>query len=183
MVRSAEEGVRLALGAALAALLACGVACDKKAPEPSGASPAPQAQASGPSPLVLAPGVRMVKPDSGDAADLIKRQVAREKADGRTTLVYVGATWCEPCQRFHEAAKKGELDAEFPRLTIIEFDADHDRDRIAAAGYASEYIPLFVKPGPDGRGSKARFSGSVKGPYAIPDLTKKLKALLADESS
>ncbi len=182
MVRSAEDALRRALGVVLAALVACTVACDKKDPEPSGPA-APSPQTTGPSPLVLAPGVRMIKPEGGDAADIVKRQVAREKADGRTTLVYVGATWCEPCQRFHEAAKKGELDAEFPKLSIIEFDADHDRDRIAAAGYASEYIPLFVKPGPDGRGSKARFSGSVKGPYAIPDLTKKLKALLADESS
>ena len=37
-------------------------------------------------------------PDEDDTAGLVRRELARAKADGRTLLVYVGATWCEPCK-------------------------------------------------------------------------------------
>lgn len=173
---------------AVAVLLALLAGCSKRDDEPrppAQVAPEPPASAvKGPMsrPLVLARGVRFVKPAGGDAAAAVRKEILREAADGRSVIVYVGATWCEPCQRFHEAAKLGKLDEEFPSLTFVEFDADEDKDRIAAAGYRSAYIPLFVKPGPDGRATDVRFQGSVKGPQAIGDITEKLKKLLSGAS-
>ncbi len=95
-------------------------------------------------------------------------------------VVYVGATWCEPCQRFHRAALNGELDAQFPRVTLVAFDADRDGERLAAAGYAwKKYIPLFALPGPDGRASGNQFEGGIKGEGAVSYLAPRLRALLA----
>jgi thiol-disulfide isomerase/thioredoxin len=131
-------------------------------------------------PLVVAPpGLRFVKIGAGpDASPLIKAEADKAQAEGRSAVVYIGASkWCEPCQRFHEAAKKGELDKEFPKLNVIEFDLDEDRDRIVKAGYTSTLIPLFVIPGPDGRATDKRFEGGVKGDRAVADLTRKLHKL------
>ncbi len=93
-------------------------------------------------------------------------------------MVYVGAKWCEPCQSFHKAAAKGELDGEFPDLTLLEFDLDEDRDRLATAGYVSQYIPLFAMPASDGRASEKKFEGSVKGDGAVANIAPRLRSLL-----
>ncbi len=144
---------------------------------PSG-KPAASAADNGGAPLVLARGIRFVKADSGDVPQVVRTERERAATDGRDLIVYVGAKWCEPCQRFHQAAQRGELDEDFPNLTILEFDLDEDRDRVFAAGYSSKLIPLFVKPGPDGRGSPVRFEGGVKGERAVANITPRLRKLI-----
>lgn len=99
-------------------------------------------------------------------------------ARGRDVVVYVGAAWCEPCGHFHRAVVDGALDAAFPRLTVLEFDADLDEGRLRDAGYTSQLIPLFVRPGADGRASERRMEGSIKGDGAVAELTPRLRALL-----
>jgi hypothetical protein len=117
-------------------------------------------------------------PGEGDVASIVREQAALAKADGGELLVYVGASWCEPCQRFHEAAAKGELDADFPKLTLIEFDADRDGDRLRAAGYKSRLIPLFCAPNGDGTASPRHIEGSIKGPGAVGEITPRLQEIL-----
>jgi thiol-disulfide isomerase/thioredoxin len=149
------------------------------------ATSAPAAAASTPpvaapaGPLILARGVRIVHAGAGaDAAQVVRDERGRAKSDGRDLVVYVGAKWCEPCQAFHKAAAKGELDGEFPDLTLLEFDLDEDRDRLATAGYVSQYIPLFAMPGSDGRASEKKFEGSVKGDGAVANIAPRLRSLL-----
>src|SRR2546423_1374611 len=89
----------------------------------------------------------------GDAATVVATELAKARREGRELLVDVGATWCEPCRRFHEAAAAHRLDADFPRLRLLEFDSDRDGERLATAGYVSRLIPLFARPGADGRAS------------------------------
>jgi thiol-disulfide isomerase/thioredoxin len=158
-----------------AALLGCSNdrATTQPSPEPPAAQPAP---AKGRVEWLAAP-------DSGDVAQAVSHELARAKADGRDLLVYVGAAWCEPCQRFHHAADKGELDSVFPRLRVLEFDLDRDRDRLAAAGYASRMIPLFVAPNDDGTASDRRIEGSVKGEAAVMDIAGRLRRILPRSSA
>lgn len=153
-------------------------------PDPAESSRAKSAPSNAPgptAPLVLARGVRFVKAGpENDVAKLVRSERERAAADGRDLVVYVGAKWCEPCQRFHEAAKRGDLDGDFPELTILEFDLDEDRDRITAAGYMSKLIPLFVMPAEDGRASGRRFEGGVKGDGAVANITPRLRKLLTN---
>jgi hypothetical protein len=172
-------------------------ACSRAEPEPTPAristDPKPRATASvappsatapGPAnapagPLVLARGIRIVHAGPGDdAAKVVVAERARAKSDGRDLVVYVGAKWCQPCQVFHKAAQNGELDAEFPDLTLLEFDLDEDRERLATAGYVSQFIPLFAMPGPDGNASDKKFEGSVKGDGAVANIAPRLHSLL-----
>ncbi|KIG15373.1 hypothetical protein DB30_05705 [Enhygromyxa salina] len=111
--------------------------------------------------------------------ELVNAERARAQTDDRQLLVYVGASWCEPCQYFHDAVDGGSLDQVFPNLRLLEFDLDRDRDRLAAAGYSSQMIPLFVAPGPDGRAGPRRTEGGIKGPGAVDNLRPRLEALLA----
>ncbi len=110
---------------------------------------------------------------------IVQAALAREKADGRTLVVYEGATWCEPCRHFHEAVAAGKLDAEFPDLTLLEFDVDKDKERLVASGYTSSYIPLFALPAKDGRPLGPKAEGGIKGDGVVPYLSKKLHALLS----
>jgi thiol-disulfide isomerase/thioredoxin len=122
--------------------------------------------------------VETIKTTGDDVAETVRREVVRAKADKRDVIVYVGATWCEPCQYFHNAAAAGELDGAFPGLRLVEFDLDRDREALARAGYASKMIPLFALPREDGSGSGEQIEGSIKGPGAVAQITPRLKELL-----
>jgi thiol-disulfide isomerase/thioredoxin len=112
-------------------------------------------------------------------APYVADQLAKGKAAHRGLLVYVGATWCEPCQRFHQAVQAGELDDLLAGVRLIEFDLDEDRQALTDAGYSSRLIPLFAFPNDDGTASSRRIEGSIKGPDAVDkNLAPRLAALL-----
>jgi hypothetical protein len=120
--------------------------------------------------------VRIVPaPAEGDVRQTVRSALADASGD---LIVYVGASWCEPCRRFHEAALGGELDQSFPGLTLLEFDLDRDRERLAAAGYVSKYIPLFAVPEADGSASGKQIEGAIKGEGAVGFIEPRLRALL-----
>jgi thiol-disulfide isomerase/thioredoxin len=159
-------------------------ACSKTEPTPDARKdPTPSSSESSappPTPLVLARGIRSVKVSAGDdASGPIRGERDRAQKNGREVVVYVGAKWCEPCQRFHAAVERGDLDADFPNLTLLEFDADADREGLATAGYVSELIPLFVVPEANGRASNKRIEGSVKGDRAVSNIAPRLRQILA----
>ena len=109
----------------------------------------------------------------------VQQHVEQGDASGVRVLVYVGATWCEPCKRFHAALESGELDQELAGTHFIEFDADRDRAELRAAGYASKYIPLFSVPDPTGRSTGRAIEGSIKGDKSVREnLVPRLLALL-----
>jgi hypothetical protein len=140
-------------------------------------SDAPSASAV---PFVPSPAHVAISPaGAGAVADVVRDALSRASAQHRKLVVYVGATWCEPCQHFHHAAERGELDSAFPDLTLLEFDADRDRGRLADARYTSKYIPLFVLPNADGTSSGQQIEGGVKGEGAVADITPRLTELLA----
>jgi len=133
----------------------------------------------GPEPAASGPQLSFETAEPGDVAAQARAFSARARAQGRQPLIYVGASWCEPCRYFHAAAERGELDGSLPRLALLEFDRDTDGPRLDAAGYASRMIPLFVVPGEDGRGTDARIEGSIHGPGSPNQIAPRLRAILA----
>ena len=85
----------------------------------------------------------------------------------RDVLVYVGAPWCEPCRYFHQAIVDGVVDQQLADFVFVEFDVSEHRDELAAGGYGSKMVPLFVYSREDGRASSFRIEGSVKGAEAV----------------
>lgn len=109
---------------------------------------------------------------------LVKQKTAESKAKGRTLLVYAGASWCEPCKRFHAAADQGKLDEEFGDLDFLQFDVDFDNERLAYGNYETSTIPLLAVPREDGNASEKYMSGSIKGDGAVNEMTPRLKKML-----
>ena len=114
----------------------------------------------------------------GEVEAIVRDALAKARTGKRKLVVYVGATWCEPCQRFHAAAARGELDAAFPDLTLLAFDATRDGERLASAGYVSQFIPAFTLPSPDGTASGKQIEGGVKGDGAVANIAPRLRALI-----
>lgn len=129
-------------------------------------------------PASTAPHVRFERAGPGDLPTQVRAFAARARAEGRQPLVYVGATWCEPCRYFHAAAERGELDRALPRLALLELDLDQDGERLGNAGYGSRMIPLFVVPEQDGRGGSRRIEGSIHGPGSPAEIAPRLSAIL-----
>ena len=127
------------------------------------------------------PKPAFVKAQSGDAAGAVEAAITAAGPE-RKVLVYVGAEWCEPCTRFHEAVEAGELDEALEGVRFVEFDSDHDRDRLAAGGYDGKLIPRFVVPTPDGTPSDQRIEGGIKGEGAVEHIMTRLAPLLSVNS-
>ena len=155
--------------------LAPAVGC--KAREAPRLDPGPQAAKTAP-PAPASSVVLVEAPAGGTVEASVREAMSRAAGAGRTLVVYVGAGWCEPCQRFHGAAAKGELDASFPGLTLLVFDMDRDGERLASAGYVSKYIPLLALPAADGRASGKQVEGGIKGEGAVGFIVPRLKGLL-----
>ena len=155
----------------LLALLALG--CSRPDPTPTPEPPAPSKSTS------ALPVETVAAPAEGEVQEIVRSALVKAKGEGRTLLVYVGASWCEPCQRFHQAAKAGQLDSAFPGLRLLELDLDRDGDRLKRAGYVSKMIPLFAVPREDGTASGRQIEGSIKGPGAVDQISPRLRALLA----
>jgi thiol-disulfide isomerase/thioredoxin len=115
-----------------------------------------------------------------DVTPFVAGEYARAAERQARLLVYVGAPWCEPCRRFHDALSAGELDRTLAGLSVVEFDYDTDHVALEKAGYVSKLIPLFTLSKSDGSASDRQIEGSIKGPSAVAqDLLPRLRALLA----
>ncbi|MEO6775775.1 MAG: thioredoxin [Kofleriaceae bacterium] len=140
---------------------------------------------SGASKLDLPPGKLelVAAPAVHDVAPLIAKEAARAAHDHKKLLVYLGATWCEPCVKFHEAAAAGLLDQAFGDVRMLVFDADRDSDALERAGYKYTLVPLFALPGPDGRSTGRQIEGSVKGAHYVEEISPRLRGLIDAPSS
>jgi thiol-disulfide isomerase/thioredoxin len=168
--------MRRAKTALLALVAALAVGCKSQAD--ASPEPGPSASAAAPTPKGK---MRLVNaPAEGDVDTLVRSAEDAAMKERRRVVVYVGAKWCEPCQRFHHAAERGELDAKFPDVDIVGFDADKDAERLASAGYVSKLIPLFALPGPDGRASGKQVEGGIKGEGAVGFIAPRLEKMLAE---
>lgn len=128
-----------------------------------------------------ASGPQLVRAGDGPADAVVRAAIAEADKAGQLVMVYVGATWCEPCKRFKQALASGELDQPLAGVRFVEFDDDHDEERLTAAGYDGEMLPRFVVPTREGRGTARRIEGSIKGAGAAAELTPRLRALLGRE--
>lgn len=104
-----------------------------------------------------------------DALSQIRTKRLEAKAEGRVLVVYVGATWCEPCKKMKEEIESGRLDARLGKTTFLAFDADKDQDRLGGAGYTFKFVPYVALPGPDGRPAEAA-EAKGKGAYAYREI-------------
>jgi thiol-disulfide isomerase/thioredoxin len=127
-------------------------------------------------PMLRSSGVRIVPALADtDALTLIRTKRLEAKADGRVLVVYVGATWCEPCKRFKRELESGKLDARLAKVALLAFDADTDADRLGAAGYAFKFVPFVALPGADGRPMEST-QAKGKGAEAWRELLDSLDA-------
>jgi hypothetical protein len=161
-----------------AALTSCSHSANEHGKEKSSTSTA--SRVSGTSADQAPPPGFLRYPGKGGAIEpWIQEQVELAEAAKLRVLVYVGASWCEPCQRFHRAVEHGELNGTLNGLRFLEFDQDQDAAALKTAGYIYEYIPVLALPDPDGRNHGKMISGSLKGPRAVKeDLVPRLQALL-----
>lgn len=113
------------------------------------------------------------------ATTIADARAAAEAAD-RRFLVYIGASWCEPCAYFHDAAAARELDEALGGLDLLEFDFDVHGKQLDALGYAGRLIPRFSFADPDGNAAGPKIEGGIKGPAAVDQLRPRLEKLLRD---
>ena len=131
-----------------------------------------------PAAAAVKPQLVRVPAELSDGRDYVRKMLEQHK-DGKV-LIYVGATWCEPCTRFHNALTSGALDQELSNAVFLEFDLDQHQALLSDSDMAckSKLIPLFARPNADGTCSAERAEGGVKGERAVSVILPQLKPLL-----
>jgi thiol-disulfide isomerase/thioredoxin len=160
---------------------ACSRSTDTGASKPSSAesATAPVASLSAGSPSLQPPSFLRYPGQAGAIEPWVQQQVELADAAHLRVLVYVGASWCEPCKHFHQAVERGDLNGTLNGLRFLEFDQDRDAAALKVAGYVYQYIPVLALPDPDGRNHGRMIAGSIKGPNAVKEnLVPRLQALL-----
>jgi thiol-disulfide isomerase/thioredoxin len=170
-----------------AALWVASAGCKAPAPAAHRAEPTAQAaQRPEPAPRArrhepAAPQIIEVRlpADAPSAAQAIAAAHAEAAEAGATALVYVGATWCEPCKRFKALIEQGAFDEQLTDLRFLAFDHDAHGDALKAAGYRWRFVPLFALPRPDGRATGRQFGGvSAKDADLRAELPPRIGALV-----
>ena len=157
--------------------------CVEVAPRPNRSKGQPKnAEASAPSAPAAKGAPKFIAASDGTAEATIQAAMVAAKQEQRTVVVYVGASWCEPCQYFHEAVEAGRLDEPLAGVTFVEFDSDRDGERLVAAGYDGRLIPRFALPGEDGRFGGTKIEGGIKGEGAVEHIMRRLGPMLATAS-
>ena len=110
-----------------------------------------------------------------NVAKAVLEEGKQAEKDGKQLVVYVGAVWCKPCKEFDAATKQANFGSDLDHIRLMKFDWYRHQTPLHRANYGSQYLPLFVVPGPDGKGSDKRFFGSrFKGQVGVEDLKKRL---------
>ncbi len=138
-------------------------------PTPSAANVAPTSAPSSGRPKIV------VASEDSDALTLIRTKRLEAKAEGRVLVVYVSATWCEPCRRMKRELDSGRLDDRLAKITFLAFDADKDMDRLVAAGYSFKFVPFVALPAVAGEPAESQ-QATGKGGEAWRELLAKLDA-------
>jgi thioredoxin-like negative regulator of GroEL len=144
--------------------------------EPSATSPSVVAASGSAMPAKTSGKIQVITAaQDSDALSLVRTERLKAKADGRVLVVYVSATWCEPCKKLKEEIEAGRLDDRYGKTTLLAFDADKDLDRLGAAGYTFKFVPYVALPGADGRPAESQ-EATGHGKDAWKELLGKLDA-------
>ncbi|NUP13501.1 MAG: thioredoxin family protein [Polyangiaceae bacterium] len=146
--------------------------------------PTPESARANPSATATLAKPEFVRAPAGttSGAQWVTSEMAKAKADGTKLVIYVGATWCEPCQVFHRAVTEGKLDRDLAGVRFLEFDHDEHEAFLSDADMRceSKLIPLFARPTEQGTCGTARTEGGIKGEGAVGYILPKLQAILSE---
>lgn len=180
---------RAAVLAVCLALLACdargagavGSATVSAASDSTASSSATHAASGAGGPSTAPSSVPVIDaPAQGDVASIVRDALATAASQRRKLLVYAGATWCKPCQRFHAALASGRLDTELSDVAFLKFDIDRDQDRLRADGYQSHLLPMVVVPASDGAPSGKQIEGGISDDSAVDGFVARIRRMLAE---
>jgi len=165
----------------LFASLVLTMSCDETAPGSPHGAPSVNVRIAEAARTVEGAGVEIVAaPESLDnPTRWIRSENERAKKDDRVTLVYVGASWCVPCQAFRRLVHEGAFDKALPRLRLLAFDADIHAVPLGRSGCATTAVPTFMRPMPKGRCSAQKASGIAAGKDPVAYLTPRLERLMS----
>lgn len=113
----------------------------------------------------------------GSLATLVEAEVAKAEATGKKHVVYIGATWCPPCQAIKKYKSDPQMVTAFAGTHVIELDVDDwTAPDLTALGYKASSVPVFIAVDKDGKAKGPTIDGGAWGDNIptnmAPPLTK-----------
>jgi len=143
-------------------------ACRDDSPLPAGATAAPtRSQGAGASRWIELPA-------SNTALDALLAEHAQRAAEqGLKPVLYIGASWCQPCKFLKEHRDDPRVASALRGTYTIEIDFDDwTVAELSASGYGVQAVPVFFAIGAGGKAAGPKLDGGAWGgasPEANPE--------------
>ena len=109
-------------------------------------------------------------------AGKIKARVADAEKAKLKPVVYVGATWCEPCLAIKKHRDDPRMKEAFTGVAIIEVDMDQWKsEQFAELNMKPSAIPVFYAVGSDGKATGKEIDGGAWGDNIPENMAPPLK--------
>jgi hypothetical protein len=128
--------------------------------------------------------VKIGKRGSAALADGVKAEVAKAQAKKLTPIVYVGATWCDPCLALKKHRDDPKMVDAFEGTFVIEIDADDwNAASFGALGYKTSVIPIFIAVDAEGKATGRTIDGGAWGDNIPQNMAPPLKQFFSSLKS
>jgi hypothetical protein len=160
------------------ALVLLGAGCQKKTPEPD--AHALREPPRMPEPTVGHGFVLIeVNPTDGPLPAALQREAGKATQQHLKPFVYIGATWCAPCNAIkHNLDKPIMIDA-FKGTYIMKLDFDAWEDKLPGAGLQHEAVPVFFALDASGKPTGRMIDGGAWGNDTPENIAPALKAFFS----
>lgn len=111
-------------------------------------------------------GSRWIEQERSDTAlgALLADHARRAAGQGLRPVLYVGATWCQPCKLLLEHRDDPRVAHALRGTYTVEIDFDDwTVAEMSAAGYGVQAVPMFFAIGADGKAAGPRLDGAAWG--------------------
>jgi thiol-disulfide isomerase/thioredoxin len=105
-----------------------------------------------------------VHPGTGPLAALVAAEIATHPTGNLKPIVYLGASWCGPCQEIKRSKDDPRMLDAFDGAMVIEVDIDEwNKEQLTALGYKTGVIPVFIAVDRDARALGPMIDGGAWG--------------------
>jgi hypothetical protein len=112
----------------------------------------------------------------GPLVDALTRESKKAAERHEKPFVYIGATWCGPCNAIKKNLDRPLLVDAFRGAYVIHLDFDSWEDKLPAAGLAHDSVPVFFALDTAGRPTGRLVDGSAWGNDTPENIAPVLKA-------
>lgn len=119
-------------------------------------------------------------PDGSDVSAGLRGAVGEAERAGLKPVLYLGATWCQPCVAYERALFHPEMVAAHANVLLVKADFDRHGSALEAAGFVASGVPFWCHLDREGGNSGRCITGAAWGEDTPENMAPVLRPFFSD---